>query len=156
MRSSQQYALESGWFRAPCMIPTIDTIASVQHLQVIDPTHFLNKPSSKTGNIFKFSQITNCALVRERAAVILDLYVLRRSAILLITASRASSSLCISDRSIALLASSVAIGTWSAEAYNSDRFVVGRAMVLIRIRRSPVRCGGLQSGRARKAERGCL
>ena len=56
------------------------------------------------------------------------------------TASRLFSKLWVMHRSTALLESKVAIATWSAEAYSSDRLVVvGNARLITRMRRSPDR-----------------
>ena len=82
--------------------------------------------------------MASCALAPAPPAVMLALYADMISTILLNSASRASSSLCVSERSTALFERRVAIATWSAEAKISDRlFVVGSAVVITRIRRSP-------------------
>jgi hypothetical protein len=72
---------------------------------------FLSNPRIKTGNIFRLSEMDNCALAPAPAAVMLDLYVCRMSTNFWKTASLASSSLCVSERSTALFAKSVAIAT---------------------------------------------
>lgn len=83
--------------------------------------------------------MANWALAPAPAAVILALYAVKTSTILLNKASRLSSSLCVIHRSTALLASSVAMAIWSADAKTSDRLlVVGSAVVITRIRRSPI------------------
>ena len=120
-------------FRANDIIVSVESV----HSQLSRLT-FFNKPINRTGNIFKISQIANCALAPAPAALILDSYVVRNSTILLKMASRASSSVCVSDHSTALFASFVAIATWYAEPCNDWFVVVGRAIVTTRIRRSPV------------------
>ena len=86
-----------------------------------------------------------CATARPAAApapalVVVLLYALRMSTSRLMTAARASSSVPTIKRSTALFANSVAIATWSADAKMSERlFVVGSAVVMTRMRRSPAR-----------------
>ena len=104
---------------------------------------FFSNPSTSTGSIFIFSDTASCALAPAPAAVMLALYACSISTSLLNNASRLSSSLCVIARSTPLFASSVAIAIWSADANKSDRFdVVGSAVVMTRIRRSPVRVRG--------------
>jgi len=99
---------------------------------------FFNKPSTRTGNIFKFSAIANCALAPAPLDVILVLYATNTSTSFWEMYSLLSSILCVSERSTALLAKKVVIAIWSAEAYSSDKLVVvGKASVRTRIRRSP-------------------
>ncbi len=77
---------------------------------------FLSRPRIKTGSIFRLSLIDNCALAPAPAAVMLLLYAASKSTNRWLTNSRLSSSLCVSDRSTALLAKKVASAIWSAEA----------------------------------------
>ena len=113
---------------------------SQQHQISIDHTRltFFNRPRIRTGSIFIFSEIDSCALAPAPAAVILPLYAVKISTSFEETASRLFSKLCVIQRSTALLARRVAMATWSAEEYNSDRLlVVGSARLITRIRRSP-------------------
>lgn len=99
---------------------------------------FFNNPSTNTGNIFKFSEIANCALAPAPPEVMLVLYDWRISTSFWNTWSLLSSNLCVNARSTALLARRVARAIWSAEAKTSERtVVVGNARVITRIRRSP-------------------
>ena len=77
---------------------------------------FLSRPRIKTGSIFRLSLMDNCALAPAPAAVMLLLYAASKSTSRWVMNSRLSSSLCVSDRSTALLAKKVARAIWSAEA----------------------------------------
>ena len=100
------YARRSLGICALCLIPT-----------------FLSKPRISSGNIFMFSLTANCALAPAPAAVMLLLYAWSSSTSLFCRRSRASSSLCVSERSTALFARRVAMATCRAEAYPSEKFV---------------------------------
>ena len=72
---------------------------------------FFSRPSTRTGNIFRFSEMASCALAPAPPDVMLVLYAIRISTSFWKTYSRLSSNLCVNDRSTALFARRVAIAT---------------------------------------------